>query len=84
MVPDFKTVLRFDDLYAKPSNLNLERYVRHKTPLMYLRRELIKLPFTDLQVEGAQSKLIDQKTKTLGNLKRKDTKKTEQEEEAAV
>ena len=38
LVPDFKTVLRFGDLKIKPSSLNLERYVRHKAPIMYLRR----------------------------------------------
>ena len=48
MVPDFKTFLRFDDLYAKPSKLNLDRYIKLKAPVMYLRRELIKIPFTDL------------------------------------
>lgn len=29
LVPDFKTVLRFDDLYNKPGGLDLEKKVRH-------------------------------------------------------
>lgn len=46
LVPDFRTVLRFGDLRIKPVNFNLERYVRSRAPLMYIRREIIKLPFT--------------------------------------
>ena len=29
LVPDFKTVLRYDDLYGKPSNVDLEKKVRY-------------------------------------------------------
>lgn len=48
LVPDFKTVLRFGDLKPKPSNVNLERYICHWAPIMYLRRNLIRKPYTDL------------------------------------
>lgn len=29
LVPDFKTILRFDDLYNKPGCIDLEKKVRH-------------------------------------------------------
>ena len=42
MIPDFKTVLRFDDLYPKPASLNLERYIKNRAPLLYLKNEIIR------------------------------------------
>ena len=38
LVPDFKTVLRFDDLFNKPSRMDLEKKVRYQAPLYYIRK----------------------------------------------
>ena len=73
LIPDFKTVLRFDDLSAKPGKLNLERYIRNKAPIMYLRRQLIKHPFTDAQIDKQIAKELERKVKSLGKLKFKRT-----------
>jgi hypothetical protein len=38
LVPDFKTVLRFDDLFIKPSKLDLQKRMKYYAPLLYLRK----------------------------------------------
>mmetsp|Transcript_8327 Transcript_8327/g.13925 ORF Transcript_8327/g.13925 Transcript_8327/m.13925 type:complete len:349 (-) Transcript_8327:1193-2239(-) len=37
IVPDFKTVLRYDDLFNKPASVNLEKKIRYQSALYYLR-----------------------------------------------
>ena len=38
LVPDFKTVLRFDDIYNKPLKLDLEKRVKYQAPLYYIKK----------------------------------------------
>lgn len=73
MIPDFKTVLRFEDLAPKPAKLNLERYVRNRAPIMYLRRQFCRHPYTDAQIEKQIEKELEKKVKKLGALKRSKT-----------
>lgn len=37
LVPDFRTVLRFSDLHAKPTKMDLQKRVRYQAALFYLR-----------------------------------------------
>jgi hypothetical protein len=38
LVPDFKTVLRFDDIFNKPSKLDLEKRIKYQAPLYYIKK----------------------------------------------
>jgi len=42
LVPDFKTMLRYDDLFSKPGNLDLEKKLRFQAPLYYIRKQFVK------------------------------------------
>ena len=37
LVPDFKTIMRYEDLYVKPDHLDLQKKIRFQAPLYYLR-----------------------------------------------
>ena len=38
MVPDYKTVLRFDDLFYKNEKIDLQKKMKYYAPLLYLRK----------------------------------------------
>ena len=41
MVPDFRTVLRFNDLHLKPSKLNIQKRVSYHASLYHLRNQVV-------------------------------------------
>jgi len=61
MVPDFKTVLRFDDLYNKPDKVDLQKKFKYYAPLFYLRKQILKSKFTNRGIDNLMEKLLDQK-----------------------
>jgi hypothetical protein len=69
-VPDFKTVLRFDDLFNKPANLNLEKKVRYQAPLYYIRKQIVKSgSYTEAAVKNYMKELFDiKRQQNLGGL----------------
>lgn len=82
LVPDFKTIMRYEDLFAKPDNLDLQKKVRFQAPLYYLRNQLIKTPFTVAAVKKYHQHLIDLKRKEkLGVLDGQNSTLTKEQEE---
>ena len=79
MVPDYKTVLRFDDLFYKNEKVDLQKKMKYCAPLLYLRKQIVKNKFTNRGVENFIEKLLDQKRQaTLGTLNEdKQNKKSE-------
>ena len=79
LVPDFKTVLRYDDLSIKPIGMDLEKRVRYQTPLFYLKKELIKSGnFSDEALGRTIDDLLHKKRQaTLGTLHNKNKKQNE-------
>ena len=72
IVPDFRTVLRFNDLHVKPGKLDIEKKVRYKAPLYYLREEIIlHNEYTEFKVKKYMKYLFDERRKEkLGYLKK--------------
>jgi len=72
IVPDFRTVLRFNDLHVKPSKLDLEKKIRYKAPLYYLREEIIvHREYTEFTVKKHMKFLFEERRKEkLGYLKK--------------
>lgn len=46
LIPDYRTILRYDDIHQKPSKVNLETRVRMLAPIYYLRNQIVKSKFT--------------------------------------
>lgn len=61
MVPDYKTVLRFDDLFYKNEKIDLQKKMKYYAPLLYLRKQIVKSKFTNRGIENFIEKLLDQK-----------------------
>jgi hypothetical protein len=59
MVPDYKTVLRFDDLFYKNEKVDLQKKMKYYAPLLYLRKQIVKSKFTNRGVENFIEKLLD-------------------------
>ena len=57
LIPDYRTVLRYDDLYQKPSKVNLQTRVRMLAPLYYLRNQIVKRTFTADQADSKYDEL---------------------------
>jgi len=63
LVPDFKTLMRYDDLYDKPDEINLQKRIRLQAPLYYLRNQIVKSGFTLAEVNKYHQHLVDLKRK---------------------
>ena len=59
MVPDYKTVLRFDDLFYKNEKVDLQKKMKYYAPLLYLRKQIVKNKFTNRGIENFIEKLLD-------------------------
>jgi hypothetical protein len=71
LVPDFKTVLRYDDLHDKPSRLDLEKKIRYQAPLYYIRKQIVKGVFTEMAVKNHMIYCLDLKRQAnLGGLEK--------------
>ena len=42
MIPDFRAVLRYDDLKSKPKYMDIQKVLRRQAPLYYLKTQLIR------------------------------------------
>jgi len=75
IVPDFRSVFRYDDLFNKPAKCNLEKMVRFQAPLFYLRNQIVKSKFSESAVKAHMVKLLDEKRQlALGTLNGTKTK----------
>lgn len=61
VVPDFKTVLRYDDLYSKPSSMNLEKRVKFQTPIFYLKKEIVRKRYSEEALDKFIEECLDKK-----------------------
>ena len=63
LVPDFKTLMRYDDLHSKPDGFDLQKRVRMQAPLYYLRNQIVKSGYTLAAVKAYRQHLVDLKRK---------------------
>jgi hypothetical protein len=79
IIPDFKTVLRYDDLHPKSAKLDLEKMIKRQTPLFYLRKEIIRSKYSDTALNAYITKLMLEK-KAAAEAKDKRSKEREEVE----
>lgn len=63
LVPDFKTLMRYEDLHSKPDEFDIQKRIRLQAPLYYLRNQIVKSGFTIPGVKAYRQHLIDLKRK---------------------
>ena len=64
IVPDFRIMFMYDDLFVKPKNLDIDKKVRYQAVLYYLRNQIIKhRPFKDSAVLTYQNELLAEKNR---------------------
>ena len=63
-------MLRFNDLHVKPGKLDLEKKIRYKAPIYYIREEIIlNKEYTEFKVKKYMKYLFDERRKEkLGKL----------------
>ena len=61
MIPDFKPVLRYDDLSGKPKNFDIQKILKRQAPLYYLKTQLIRdQNYSDAAIMNCYSYLKDE------------------------
>lgn len=63
LVPDFKTLMRYEDLHSKPDDFDLQKRVRLQAPLYYLRNQIVKSGYTVPAVKAYCQHLVEVKKK---------------------
>ena len=82
LVPDYRIVFLYDDMFPKPSGLDLEKMTRYQAPLYYLKTQLVKGKCTEAAVDKYISHLLEQKVeKELGFLNTTDGQRKKQQKE---
>ena len=62
IIPDFKTVLRFNDLHLKPDEIDLQKRVRYHAALYHLRNKIVKNQnYDDAKIKKYMKKLFDKR-----------------------
>lgn len=60
MVPDFRTVLRFNDLHQKPAKMDIQKRVRYHAALYHIRNKIVvHQDYTEDQIKRYMKYLFD-------------------------